>query len=35
MGVVVLREIVLMGKYSDNSSYSSQIEGWVKFFPYK
>ena len=31
MGVVVLGEIVFMEKYSDYSSYSSQIEGWVKF----
>ena len=25
---------VFMGKYSDYSSYLSQIEGWVKFFLY-
>ena len=34
MGVVVLWKIVFMGKYSDYSSYLSQIEGGVKFFLY-
>ena len=29
-----MEKSVFMGKYSDYSSYLSQIEGWVKFFLY-